>query len=325
MRPTVKPQSALRTPLNTLLGTEASVRVLRVLTESSAPISSGDLAKRAQLDASGVRRTLKALLNVGIVERIGTGRQGQAQLRKGHPLARPLKALFDAERHRVEMVFDSIRSAAGRLTQPPQSVWIEGPVATAGDRMGDPVMLGLLASAGELQELTESLRTMVGPLERTQDVTIELRGRTKADLLTLPARERQRLGEAIALLGPPPTAFLPPESPRRRGEARPTRTHADHDYRLRALASAIADKLRDDPTLADRARAYVRKRLRKASPREQKELREWDQILRTMSTPRLRQFLTDPGPRASRLRQTLPFVGALTPQERKRVLSEVGQ
>ena len=68
-----------------------------------------------------------------------------------------------------------------------------------------------------------------------------------------------------------------------------------------------------------RARAFITSRLTKAAPGEQRELREWDRILRTMSTARLRRFLVDPGERATRLRQTLPFVGALTAEERARV------
>ena len=103
------------------------------------------------------------------------------------------------------------------------------------------------------------------------------------------------------------------------------RSHADADARGRVLARAIADRLKTDPSLVSRARAYVAARLTAASPGEQHELREWDRILRTMSVARLRRFLNDSGERAARLRQSLPFVGVLTPQERERLTNEIAR
>jgi hypothetical protein len=41
-----------------------------------------------------------------------------------------------------------------------------------------------------------------------------------------------------------------------------------------------------------------------------------------MSLPRLRRFLVDSGERATRLRQTLPFVDALSNDERDAILKE---
>jgi hypothetical protein len=60
-----------------------------------------------------------------------------------------------------------------------------------------------------------------------------------------------------------------------------------------------------------------------ASLAEQRELREWDRVLQTMSLARLRRFLTDRGERATRLRQTLPFLDALSSAERKALLARI--
>lgn len=83
------------------------------------------------------------------------------------------------------------------------------------------------------------------------------------------------------------------------------------------MSRAVAKKLSTHPELASRARRYILGRTRKASASERATLEEWDEILTTMSIPRLRRFLTDPGPRATRLRQSLPFVDALSQQERE--------
>jgi hypothetical protein len=59
-----------------------------------------------------------------------------------------------------------------------------------------------------------------------------------------------------------------------------------------------------------------------ASPQERHELDEWAHSLRTASPGRLRRLLVDPGERATRLRQTLPFLGILSPEERRTVMDE---
>ena len=55
--------------------------------------------------------------------------------------------------------------------------------------------------------------------------------------------------------------------------------------------------------------------LKTCSAREQKELIEWKRILQSMSIPRLKRFLVDDSERAIRLRQSSPFVGALSQDE----------
>ena len=86
------------------------------------------------------------------------------------------------------------------------------------------------------------------------------------------------------------------------------------------MATVVASKLSRDPTLIERARDYVKRRLEKASPAERRTHEEWDRILRTMSPARLQKFLVDPSERAKRLRQSLPFADALTAAERKHLL-----
>jgi len=68
---------------------------------------------------------------------------------------------------------------------------------------------------------------------------------------------------------------------------------------------------------------HVARRLARATPPERRELREWDRVLETMSLAQLRRFLTDRSERATRLRQTLPFLDALSPAERKAVLARL--
>jgi hypothetical protein len=90
------------------------------------------------------------------------------------------------------------------------------------------------------------------------------------------------------------------------------------------LAGLVADRLARDPSLVERAQKYITRRLNRASAAERRELLEWNQILASTSLAQLRKFLVDPGERATRLRQTLPFVDILSKDERDRLFREVG-
>lgn len=319
MRPVATPQSALRAPLNRLLGTEANVRILRVLAETATPLSRAEIARRAELNASGVRRSVDALIGWGIVESVGAGSRRPVRLRREHPLAAPLEDLFHAERRRFQELIDGLRSRIAELRPPPLSAWVQGPVARDEDEPEDPLVVGLLAAAGDIDETADRLRAAVGDLVRAQDVLIEVRAFALPDLRAV-AEARSELENLILLHGPSPLDLLDAESERERGAAV---DHALLDRRALALGRALAERIAEDPSLVERARRYVLKRLQQASPGQRKELREWDRILESVSLPRLRQLLTDPGERATRLRQTLPFLEALSPDERQEIIEQV--
>ncbi len=318
MRPTARHESALRTPLNDILATEANVRMLRVLTETRGPLNAAELARRTLLQRSSVHRALKSLETTGLVTRVGAGARSQLQLSSQHPLAAPITALFKAERGRATEIVAGLKAAVTALSPPPMAAWLEGPVASGSDRPGDAVVVRLIDRAASVTTAAESLRDVVEDLERRLDVTIEVRGATPADIAAMLPGDRDLLRDAIPLLGVPPQGFLegPPEKLNRG-----IRSHGDLDARARTIAAAVAGKLAKNPSLIEDARARIALRLASASSRERKELEEWDRLLRSASPSRLRQILIDSGERATRLRQTLPFLDILTDEERDAALS----
>jgi hypothetical protein len=322
MRPPANPQSALRGPLNRLLGTEANVRILRELTRVEAPLSASDLAATTQLGLAGTTKAVAGLITSGIVERVGTSTRSPVRIRGDHPLTSAIRELFRREQEQFERLVERLRDAAAKLDPPPRAVWVQGPVAKGTDRVGDPVTIGILTSAANVDRTRAVLEEEIVALDREFGITLEVRALSAADLETALPEEMAELRSVIALLGPGPAALVSLPAERKAGRTAWTRSHADADARARAFAVAIADRLATDPTLVPRARAFIANRLTKAAPGERRELREWDRILRTMSIARLRRFLVDPGERATRLRQTLPFVGALTAAERERIARE---
>lgn len=321
MRPVLNRQSALKAPLNEILSREANVRVLRVLSATDAPVSASKLAELAGLHVSGIARTVAHLEECGVIETVGVGARRPVQLRRPHPLAAALETLFHTERARFATIVDRLMDAARRTSPLPRAAWVQGRVVEDQDGLGDPLVIGLLCGVRDLEATVASFEATLGDFELEQDITVEIRGRTEADLAAGTDEELEALHHVLPLLGPPPLAIInadsdaPPASPRR------SITHAEFDARARDLARAIALRLQTDPSLVARARAHIADRLPRAAAGEQRELREWDRILRTMSLPRLRRFLVDPGERATRLRQTFPFTGILSAEERNELLA----
>lgn len=328
MRPAKTAEGGLSAPLNRILGTEANVRVLRSLSRAEEPLQRPEVARRARLDESGVRRALDALAVEGIVEAAEGGGHVRVRLRDAHPLAGALRALFQAEAQRAQDVLAAIRKRIRALSRRPISLWI-----VEGGRLSaeglDIVRIGLLAPPREVDALARELRIALREVEREYDLAVEVIARTEADLATADAEEYGQVAAARPLEGREPASFLaleaPDEAPRDPQPARPqARTHAQLDRRAVALGRAIGDRLVRDPSLIRRARGYVRRRMAEAAPGERLEMEEWEGILDTMPPARLRAFLTDPGQRATRLRQSLPFLDVLTPAEREAILRKAG-
>lgn len=318
MRPPKLQQSALRSPLNRILGTEANVRVLRALSRDPQPVTRTELARRAGLETKGAHRAANRLLEEGILRTVGAGTRQHVQVDERHPLASAVMSLFEAETARLDRLLVALRDAAGATTRL-DAAWIEGGFVKGTDAPGEPLVVGVLARGDALPDVLDSLRAALGGVEVREEVTVELAGATRADLAVADAAEQERLRDAMPVFGPPPAVFIPEVKETR--AARNRVVHGDRDEEQLALARAIAHRLERDPALIDVAAKRVAARLPKASPRERRELEEWKTILTTMSAGRLRRFLTDRGERATRLRQTMPFADLLTPAERKRAVS----
>lgn len=99
------------------------------------------------------------------------------------------------------------------------------------------------------------------------------------------------------------------------------RSHEWIDRRSLALHEVVAAKLESDPALVDVARANLRRWL-EVAPRP--ALLEWRLLLDATPLPALLVLLRSTGDRAARLRQSSPFAGILTPEERQSILDRYG-
>jgi hypothetical protein len=90
------------------------------------------------------------------------------------------------------------------------------------------------------------------------------------------------------------------------------------DERSLALAQAIADRLRTDPTLVELARANLERWSQSCSPRARSTLQEWKSVL-DGPIDGVIALLTAHDERATRLRQSNPFAGALSQKVRNEI------
>ena len=96
------------------------------------------------------------------------------------------------------------------------------------------------------------------------------------------------------------------------------RSHQWIDQRSLALHQAVAAKLEADPQLLDIARQNLARWLvhNAAAP-----LREWRAILDSAPLAEVLALLRSPDERATGLRQSSPFAGLLTPEERRAIMA----
>jgi hypothetical protein len=97
--------------------------------------------------------------------------------------------------------------------------------------------------------------------------------------------------------------------------------HRVIDDRSLAFGRAIAARLADDPSLIELARANLARWIPTASPGVQPDLAAWSAALEGPLDGVI-QLLTGDDERATRLRQSNPFAGVLTPQERLTILKQ---
>jgi predicted transcriptional regulator len=306
MRPIVSDQNSLCNPLNDLLGTEARVRLLRVLVnEVDGPLTAPHAAELAGLTIPGANKALKRLIQSGFVVRVGGGRKHQYELRRSDQLVKALMGLFQSEMARYEALLSALKDIFGKLVPFARAAWIQ----EFPGEYGDPMVIGFLHETKCLAKFNQQLQKLLYPVEHDFDLTIEVNGYTKADFPDLEA------DKVTPLYG-----VLPfPDNSRRGSCASPLTREEKDQYRLE-LSHKLAQSIERDSSLIRRAKEYIQSLLKNDHGAATKDIEEWRDILDTYSIRRLSQFLISTSERAIRLRQSNPFIAVLKPEERSRLL-----
>lgn len=99
------------------------------------------------------------------------------------------------------------------------------------------------------------------------------------------------------------------------------KNHRLIDQRSLAFDRLIAAKLRAEPALLDKARSNLTRWLQTSDHRSRPALLEWQRLLGG-SLAEVLALLESSDERATRLRQSSPFCGLLTPAERVAIIRE---
>lgn len=100
------------------------------------------------------------------------------------------------------------------------------------------------------------------------------------------------------------------------------RSHEWIDQRSLALDRAIAQKLIKDPELLQCAKETLQRWIRQRQPEAPKVMLEWQEILNHWPFEKILKLLTSSEPEPTRLRQSSPFCGILTREERAEIFQE---
>jgi predicted transcriptional regulator len=302
MRPIVSEQDPLIHPLNVLLGTQAQVRLLRVMAnEVDGPISASDVARLAGLTIPGAQKALGKLIASGFITRVGGGRKHLYEIRRSDSLMQAVLSLFQAEKVRYEDLWSVLKKTIRECLPHPHAAWIKA----SPKETGEPLTLAVLHETRYLSDCVRQLRVQLKQVENDFNLTIEIEGYTRADIFDpIP-------GNGIMLYGILPSTQDPlqiqPEKPL---------THQEKDRRLGILSSKLSKAVEQDTSLLRRARDYVDRLLKEDQGTANRDIEEWRDILANYSTQRLSRFLTSSSERAIRLRQSNPFFAILNDDER---------
>jgi hypothetical protein len=94
--------------------------------------------------------------------------------------------------------------------------------------------------------------------------------------------------------------------------------HRLAEARSLAMHALIAEKISRDPQLLEIPRRNLQRWSRRWDKESPRWLEEWRRLLRR-PWHEIAGFIAEPSERGARLRQSSPFAGVLTPEERQRV------
>ena len=313
MRPVNDRNATLRTPLNDILGYGGNVRLLRCLVQVQHSMSYSELADRTGLSLPGVHKAVPRLIKTGIIRHSGSGKQQQVELRTAHPLSNSITQLFKSEKAYFNTLLEGLKRQIKQLVSQPTSAWIFGNAAKGVDKYGDAIQIAILGSLKTIDDQVEQLKDQLynASFESKHDVTLDIRGLTKADLESRPAL----MEDIILLWGVDPRDLLGKQNYQGNKQI----LHEAVDAQSLENAAIWAKLLRIYPEIVQRTIKYVENQISETDSGEKKEWEEWKQILEGMPYQRLKKFLESDSERATRLRQSLPFWQVLNDTERRKL------
>ena len=175
MRPPRVQRSTLEYPLDSMLGSSALVRLLRVLVHDvGGPVGVADAARMAGLSTTGARKALETLVSLGVAVRVGTGRARKYGPRDDSPFSAVLGQLFEQEQLEYADLTQDLQQAVAMPEV--HDAWMR-------DLPSDSrrtLELGVTTDSKALSWIGPELRTRLTPTEKRFDLIVEVNVFTRA-------------------------------------------------------------------------------------------------------------------------------------------------
>lgn len=203
--------SFARQPLDKILSSGGSVRIMRALLVHGSYLSVPRVAKDTRMAANGVRDVLTALEMAGVVESTGSARARLFRAISNHPIVASLGALFEAERARFEDIMASFKDvvADSRIS----AAWLFGSVARTEDRIDSDwdVAIVVDGDAVETARVADWVRGVIEEHERRLGFTASIVPFALSDIPQLASGGSPLwsglLNDAQVIKGPEPRIF----------------------------------------------------------------------------------------------------------------------
>ena len=208
MRPPGSPSSMFYNPFDHILGTVASMRILRELSLHGGEMPMSLIVDRTGLSYPGTQQAMGRLLKSSVVEKLGSGRSVLYRLNKANVLNEGIQNLFLIEQDRVNIVRQKVSEFAAECTPPPIAVWLYGSVARREDSAGSDVNFMLVIDDEDsIQDVAESFQDMLIFMSEWSifpSVVVLSIGNIEKAIKKLPERWTSLKEEAITLFGSTP-------------------------------------------------------------------------------------------------------------------------
>jgi hypothetical protein len=293
--------SGLKYSLDGVLGTLAMVRLIRVLIcDINEPVSIAGAAKKAGLSQLGAKKSMDKLERSGIVKKIGDGHAPKFGPDNNNPFLPLLKDLFSQEQQRYGELKQELQQAVG--IPEVLSAWMRE------TQVDSSIELGVTTGADSMSWIGPELRTQLSMVEKKFNIIVEINIFTRADAQEPP-------GDAILLWGG--NGF------KKNNQLYSSPAISGTTGRSLKMASAVAELIKSDSSLIQRAIHYTNALLREGQGTANDDISEWQQLLKSYSAERVRDLLVSKNSRAERLRRSSPFFAVLTADERDLVFQRM--
>jgi predicted nucleotidyltransferase len=209
MPPPKAVQGVLRFPLTAILGNEANVRVLRAMFDHGGELSAPAIAERVGLSRQHVHRTLGALADLEVVERVGVGGHPSYRVRESFSLHAILDDLFRTEKQRYQAILRAIMGSV--QGKPVGAVWLYGSVARGEDRARSDVDVALVVDGADVDGVADAVREQLRSAEESLGINVSVVPISADDVLRLSAGDPwwdNVVRDAVTLCGPDPERLV---------------------------------------------------------------------------------------------------------------------